>query len=265
MKQLLSLFCIVMLLIACNNSGKDQNVHEPGIDSQEKNWKEAIEKYPDSILLKEELAQYYRTNGSYDMALSVINLAIQKDSSIARLWDIKATLHIENDDTLQAVNAYEKAISISPEPSYLMSLGALYAQLKNARALFLADQLLIIDKARAEKQSLFIKGLFYNYSGDKKKAISFFDNCLAMDYTFMFAYREKGIALFDLGKYEEALEVLNKAVTLQNNFDEGYYWMGRCFEKLNRPNEAIESYQTALQYDPDFIEAKVALDKLGVK
>ena len=81
----------------------------------------------------------------------------------------------------------------------------------------------------------------------------------------MFAYREKGIALYDLGKYNDAITVLDKAVTLQNNFDEGYYWLGRCLEKLNKPNDAIEEYKTALLYSPDYIEAKTALERLQAK
>ena len=78
----------------------------------------------------------------------------------------------------------------------------------------------------------------------------------------MLAYREKGIALYDLGKYNDAITVLDKAVTLQNNFDEGYYWLGRCLEKLNKPNDAIEKYKNALLYAPDYVEAKDALVRL---
>jgi tetratricopeptide (TPR) repeat protein len=59
--------------------------------------------------------------------------------------------------------------------------------------------------------------------------------------------------------------VLDKAVTLQNGFDEGYYYKGRCLEKLNRTPEAIEMYQRALMYDPGYVEAKQALSRLGVK
>jgi tetratricopeptide (TPR) repeat protein len=81
----------------------------------------------------------------------------------------------------------------------------------------------------------------------------------------MFAYREKAIALYNFNKYEDALQVLIRATTIQNNFDEGYYWMGKCYEKLDRRQEAIESYQLALLYDKNYIEAKEALVKLGVK
>ena len=265
MRSIIGLAALLLFFSSCNNKAKDQVVKDPGIDAQEKTMKDAIDKFPDSLLLKENLAQYYRDNGSYDMAIAMINNALKKDSNMARLWDIKATLHLEDDDTLNAIRAFEKAISIYPDPTDMISVGALYAQTKDPKALALADALLANSKARAGKEALFIKGLYYSYAGDKKKAIAFFDNCLAMDYTFMFAYREKAIALYDSGKYEEALAVLDKAVTLQNSFDEGYYWMGRCFEKLNRNSAAIESYRTALQYDPNFAEAKEALARLGVK
>lgn len=81
----------------------------------------------------------------------------------------------------------------------------------------------------------------------------------------MEAYREKAIALYDLQKYTDALQVLQKAVKLNNRFEEGYYYMGLNFEKLGKKEEAIESYETALIYAPDYIEAKDALAKLGIK
>ena len=256
---------VLSVTVACNSNEKGQSSISAEIDTKEKALKDDIEKFPDSLLLKENLVQYYRENVSFELAIGVINQALKKDSTNARLWDIKATLHFEDNDTLNAIRSFEKAIDLYPDPSYIMSLGSLYAQTKNSRALVMADALMTGSNANTGKQALFIKGLYYNYLGDKQKAIIFFDNCLAIDYTFMFAYREKGIALFDLGKYELALAVFDKAVTLQNNFEEGYYWMGRCFEKLFRQNDAIESYRTALAYDPLFIEAKEALARLGAQ
>jgi tetratricopeptide (TPR) repeat protein len=143
------------------------------------------------------------------------------------------------------------------------------AATKNPKALAIADALIIGKKADAVKEALFIKGLYYTFLGDKPKAIGFFDQCLQIDYTFMFAYREKAIALYDIAKYDEALEVLDKALTLQNGFDEGYYWEGRCLEKLNKQSAAIESYQSAIaaaqQNNDDNQEARDALNRLGIK
>jgi len=255
------------LLLACNNKEEEKKTDLPApmLTGKEQALKDSITKFPDSLLLREQLVQYYRDNGQYDKALVSTNEALQKDSLNARLWDIKAVLHFENEDTLDAIRAFENAISILPAPEYLMSLGSLYAQTKNAKALLVADLLAKPQNGNTAKEALFIKGLYYNYSGNKAKAISLFDQCLAMDYTFMFAYREKAIALYDQGKYADAVKVLDKAVTLQNNFDEGYYWRGRCLEKLNKPADAIEEYRTALMYSPDFTEAKEALIRLGAK
>lgn len=81
----------------------------------------------------------------------------------------------------------------------------------------------------------------------------------------MEAYREKAMALYDLGQYNESLAVFEKALTIKNNYEEGYYFRGKVLEKLNRRDEAIESYQQALLLDPSYIEAKDALSRLGIK
>jgi tetratricopeptide (TPR) repeat protein len=183
-----------------------------------------------------------------------------------KLWYIKATLHFENEDTLNSIRSFETALRLNPSPKYLIFLGTLYAQTKNPRALAVAEALLRSKEPETEKESFYIKGLYLNYTGDKLNAIAALDKCLNLDSRYMFAYREKGIALYDMGRYEDDITVLDKAVTLQNGFEEGYYWLGRCLEKLNKPNDAIEEYKMALLYSQnDYDEAKEALARLGVK
>ena len=258
------LLIAVVLFCACNNDDNTAKSNNTLAASQEQTLKDAVAQYPDSAILKESLIQYYREAGNYKNAIATVDNAILKDSSSARLWDIKATLSFENGDTAQAIHSFEKAVEIAADPVYLISLGTLYAETKNPNALIMADALLS-SKAKAEKESYFIKGLYYSYKGEKEKSITYFDKCLSISYTYMQAYSEKALALYDLKKYNEALAVLDKALTLQNNYDEGYYYQGLCLEKLNRPAEAIESYQSAVAYDPDYIEAKAALARLGVK
>lgn len=266
MKQTLFFLSLIIAGTACNNATTEKTAAQPEIPVQEKQMKEAIAQYPDSMLLRQSLIQYYQDNGNIDMAFAELDNAIKKDTADASLWDKKAQLYIEErKDTPGGIKAYEKAIAIFPDPQYIMSLGWLYAQTKNSNALVMADALLQASKAHAEKEALLIKGLYFSALGDKQKALQFFDACLGVDYTYMLAYREKAIVLYDTGKYEEALKVLDRAVTLQNKYDEGYYWMGRCFEKLNRTTDAIDSYKSALLYNPDYDEAKDALAKLGVK
>ena len=255
-------FSAITFCFSCNTVEKQAPASTSNDNQQLQQLKQDIAKYPDSLLLVKKLIQYYRDGGTYDSALAITDKALQKTPELASLWDIKGTLHFENDDTGNAIRSFEKAVEIYPLPEYVMSLGTLYAQTKNPKALTMADALVFADRAKAAKEADFIKGLYYTYIGDKTKAIALFDSCIHMDYTYMFAYREKAIALYDQGKYEEALKVLERAVTIQNNFDEGYYWMGNCYKKLNKKEEAIQSYHTALMYDKDFIEARDSLKTL---
>ena len=256
--------CIALAVAVSACAGKDSDP-KASMPEKEKTLRDQIAQYPDSMLLKENLIQYFRDNSDYGDAISTTTDALKKDSLNDRLYDILATLQFENGDTLHSIRAFEKAVAINPQPEYIISLGSLYAQTKNPLALALADALLQTPAANAQLQAVFIKGLYYSYTGEKEKAISYFDGCLKMDYRNMLAYREKAICLYDLGKYGAALELLQKAVTVQNTFDEAYYWMGRCFEKLGDKKNAIAAYQQALQLDNDYIEAKDALAHLGIK
>ncbi len=247
-------------LIACNNTTSTADTATTAMPEGEKKLRDLIAKYPDSLLLKENLVQYFRENGNYSQAIAETDNALKKDSASERLWYMKAALHSENDDTLQAINAWEKTLRFSPKPEYMMSLGTLYALTKNPLAIAMAQ---LLTAGGAKYQGLFIQGLYHNSTGDKLQAVSFFDQCISADYTNVLAYREKAECLYDLGKYLDALKTLELAVAVKKTYDEAYYWMGRCYEKLNEREAAIQNYQLALQIDPNYIEAKDALAKMG--
>jgi len=267
-KLILPALVLLISISACNNQDHTNKTGSTGATSatgREKTLLDSIASFPDFAVLKENLIQFYRDSAEYDKALAVANDALQKDSTNDKLWEIKATLFFENEDTLNAIRSFETALRLNPTPRYLVLLGSLYAQTKNSRAIQIADTLLSSKIPEAAEKAFFIKGLYFNFTGDKNKAIGFLDKSLLIDHMDMLAYRERGIALYDMGKYEDALAVLKKAVTLQNNFDEGYYWLGRCYEKLNKPTEAFEAYKTALLYSPDYVEATDALKRLNTK
>lgn len=266
-------FVFLVAITSCKSNIEDKeketdNITQSG--SSEKNAKEdslikQIKKHPDSVVYKENLVQFYRENNEYKKALEETQKEINKDSLNARWWKIKATLNFENGDTLESIKSFEKAISIYPAPNDIVSLGLIYAQTANKKALNVAQYLLASQYVNFEKDAYYIKGLYYSYANNKKEAIKMFDKVIALNYTYMDAYREKAIALYDVNKYKEAADVLIKATTIQNSFDEGYYYLGKCYEKLNKPEEAIEAYQKSLLYSPDFKEAGEALKILSEK
>ena len=120
-------------------------------------------------------------------------------------------------------------------------------------ALKIADFILETKITKTGKEAFFIKGLYYNYTGDKNKAILFFDKCLNLDYTDMFAYREKAIALYDMGRYDDAVTVLDIAFKLGK-------WLQNIYGK-SFPKEVSDAEFTL----PPKIDIRKAHSELEVK
>ena len=251
------------IIFSCNtkNDQPGETDITPAMPEEER-LTNALKQFPDSFLLLRNLAGFYLEGENYDAAAALVNAAIAGDSTNPELRDLQSVVLVTKGDTAGGIVSLEKAIDLYPLPYYIISLGALYAETKNPKALDMADALLIGTKANADKEAYFIKGLYFSFIGRKEQAIPFFDRSLSVDPRFMDAYLEKALAFYELKKYNEAVTVLTKAVNLQNNFDRGYYYLGQSYEKLNRKAEAAEAYRKAILYDPNYAEAKQALDNL---
>lgn len=79
------------------------------------------------------------------------------------------------------------------------------------------------------------------------------------------AYVNRGAALLNLDKPEEALQALNKAITIGlDKVHLAYYNRGLAREKLNDSRGAYEDYTKALQLDPTFTLAAEELKRFSV-
>lgn len=259
MFKYLQLFAVLLFLASCNTGG-DSEVYEQK-KSEETQMMDDLQKNPDSLLLRETVIQFYRDKGDYTSALKYTREGIQRDSINARWFQIEGTLLYETEDTLGAITSFENAARIIPAPQLLYPLGIMYAQTGRKDALNVA-QALQQSETPDPLQADFIRGVYFANVGDDIQALKYLNACLDVNHTFMDAYREKAIIYFNNAQYKSSIDVLEKAITLQNNFDVGYYWLGRNYEKLNQKEKAIENYQRALLYDPQYIEAKEALQQL---
>lgn len=259
----LSYFILFVLVLHSCQSPSDHTISQPdSLQSVETALIKNIERYPDSFLLKENLIQFYRENSLYSKAIAGIDTFLRQDPLHARCWHIKGILHFENNDTLEAIHAFENELRIAPNPTSMISLGTLYAQVKDKKSIGLANLLSRYDGKKYTKEASYILGTYYSATGAYPQAITHFDDCIQIDFTFMEAYREKAIALNHLEQFKQSIEVLKKAVTLQNNYAEGYYFMGLTYEKLADTASAIDCFKKALLYDPADDASSLELKKI---
>ncbi len=63
----------------------------------------------------------------------------------------------------------------------------------------------------------------------------------------------------EIGAYEEAIEILTKALEIDPKFIPAHYRRGLVYEEWDRRKEAAAAYQQALELDPKHLDARLGL------
>jgi len=98
-----------------------------------------------------------------------------------------------------------------------------------------------------------------------------FQKAIEIDPSYADAYTNLGVTLAQQGKWEEAVAVYRKAISLPiyPTPEVAYANLGWAYLNLEKPREAEESYRTAIQLQPKFAQAYyflgVVLDRQGRK
>jgi len=126
------------------------------------------------------------------------------------------------------------------------------------------DKSLAIDPNIPE--ALYNKGVALDNLGRYEEEITAYDAALALRAEYPEALNNKGVALGNLGRYEEAITANDAALALRAEYPEALYNKGVALGNLGRHEEAITAYDAALalRTDPEALNNKgVALCNLG--
>lgn len=219
-------------------------------------------KYPGDSEFNRLLGEAYIEAGNNKAALEIYDNLLKKDSLDFESWYERGLVLEQLKDTASAIIALKKAHSLQPVNTYALELAHLYAEMKNPIALKICDEVDARDSAKEMVDPYFIKGIYYSNTKQYKQAITAFDSCIRRDWKFSEAYIEKGIAFFKQQNYDEALNTFRLAATVSNMDPDAYFWMGRCYEAVNKKDEALIYYERALALDRNFVEAQQAIKRL---
>jgi tetratricopeptide (TPR) repeat protein len=111
------------------------------------------------------------------------------------------------------------------------------------------------------------RGIALDDLGRYEEAIASFDQALEFKPDFHQAWNNRGIALDDLGRYEEAIASFDQALEIKPDYYYAWFIRGIALGHLGRYEQAIASFDQALEFKPDDHEAwynrGVALGNLG--
>ncbi|MEP6846765.1 MAG: tetratricopeptide repeat protein [Panacibacter sp.] len=223
----------------------------------------AVKQQPDSTGLRLKLAIALDSIGHYKTALAQMDSLLVKDTVNFGLWFTKGRIAEDAGDTLMAMKSYDKALRIYPSADAMLALANLYAEQRNERALLISTQVKRLSLGREyDAHADFITGIYNARTGNKAKALEFFDDCIANDYTYMEAYIEKGLVYYDSKQYTEALNVFKFASSVNALDSDPYYWQGRCYEMLNIKDSATLRFKQALSLEKNSKEIQDALKRV---
>ena len=98
--------------------------------------------------------------------------------------------------------------------------------------------------------------------GRLKEAIGECKQAIRLDPDYGNPYNDIGVYLIDLGRPDEAIPWLGKAMRAKRYccYQYPHFNMGRILLMKGRISEAIQSFERALSYEPDYEAARNALE-----
>jgi predicted O-linked N-acetylglucosamine transferase (SPINDLY family) len=90
---------------------------------------------------------------------------------------------------------------------------------------------------------------------DSRLAVELFDRALKLNPNHPGVLNTRSSVLFELKRYDEALDSCNRALTIKPDYVNALNSRGIILRILKRPEQALNSYNQALILNPDYVEA----------
>ncbi|MEO0262354.1 MAG: tetratricopeptide repeat protein [candidate division WOR-3 bacterium] len=121
-----------------------------------------------------------------------------------------------------------------------------------------------INKIEEDKKDVpfkILEGVILFKKGEREKAKEIFENLIEKGITAKEVYNNLGLIYYEEGKYEKAIEIFERGLKFSRDFPEILYHLGLAYYKSGEIEKAFEMWEEVIEIDPEFLEAKEALEK----
>lgn len=250
---LLSIGSMVLLVLwGCRN--KD-NQTKNGLLSEEV---AALSKqFPDSLPLQIQYHQQIFLNGNQKGAIEGLMKLAEKNPGRIDLLNELAAMSLQNKDTALSIHFLNQAIDVNPNQSdAAFMLAGIYAAQKNPNWKNITEHLTRQkEDPIASARGYYLMGIQLANEKRTLEAIAAFDSAIIQHFTFVDAYIEKAILLFDTDQTDQAIDLLYKAQDIDRKSPDIPFWLGECYLKKKNQDKALNFYEQTLRLDPEYSSA----------
>lgn len=203
---------------------------------------------PEAIEL---IADYYISHDKLKKALEAVQFGLEMYPNHISLWVKRAEVFIYSEKFEKALIELEKAELYEPfNPDTLLLKGEVFIALNQ-----MAEAEECFDKALQHcddrNDMLFEIGFIYQDYDYFGLAANWFEK-LIQESKLDQAYYEAAGCYDIIGKYQKAADLLNELINQDPYNATAWYNLGLMQSKLNKPKEAIESFDLCLAIDEDY-------------
>jgi tetratricopeptide (TPR) repeat protein len=262
--------------------------------------KEAVQRVPmpgADARLEDAMAAGYNALADKDhmKALDAFDRAILFDDSYDVPWRMKGNTLDEMGYHEQALECYRHALELLPESDETwFSLGNCFFSLSRYN-----EEIMCYDRALlynpTMQKALVNKGSTLHRLGRYPEALETYDRVLKLNYRlekvhnnrgatlhklgrtndalesygraielkhdYAEAWMNRGNSLYELARYDEALEAFTRMTQVRSELPKGWYLKGLVLRKLGKVTQAKAAFEQALKLDPEYIEARRAIEE----
>jgi tetratricopeptide (TPR) repeat protein len=261
---IVSFFCYCQ-----SSSGKEEGNETNGpIEDNLSFLIEDVKNHPDSLKLYQTVIDTLANRKLFLDAANWADAALERDQQNSVAWLlVKGDLLRMAKDYDGAISAYRQYLKFFPnDQQILLNLANTLAEKGDPRTLSICKQIVEMYPTLETKVNVaFIRGVFYNITGLYSAARDNLDTAIAGRYTFIEAWMERGYSFYDQKLYSDAEANYNQLTQIDASDAEGWYWLAKSQEALNKKVEAIKNYERAYALDGTLQEAKESIERLKAK
>ncbi len=198
----------------------------------------------------------------YVLASKSIGESLADQPLLAQCHNALGLVYSELGNIDEAVEAYQSAISFSPESEFLWNnLGQLLSKNeRNEEAINAYNKALLC----SPRDFLSLNGIGHIYIklGVFQNAISAFEKALDIAPNYEASWAGLGWSYLETEQLEKAEVALRKAVELNPQLIDAWKNLGKCFSKQKRDIDAIAVYRKAIEFNPQIADLWDELGKL---
>jgi len=117
-------------------------------------------------------------------------------------------------------------------------------------------------------ESLFVEGLALLELGRYEEALKCYEELIKINPNYAEVWYAKGVVLRSLGRNEDAIKCYDEAIKINPNYAEAWVGKGMALANLGRNEDALKCYDEAIKINPNYAQAWAhkgfALLKLGI-